>query len=324
MTLAWPSAHALALAIVVADVVARALRLQWMLRGAGRRVSLWETIVVNGFGDAAAALTPLRIGGHPARFVGLLHAGVPGRTTLPVLAVEAIVGNVVVILCTIVLAVFLAPEWWATIAPRILVAGRRFAPWIAAIAALSILLALVVRARRGRTSGGRAQDGSARRGLAAAAGRWLRDALHAARTLPTGVILAAVPLSVINVFGRVLVLPILALALPDPPSFATVTMGSFALVYGQLVLPTPSGAGAVELGFLAGAAGDLGLDGERILFYWRLYVSILPIVFGIAVALPRYGGSALMKALRGERVTAEPDDERAAPAERSSDGEAPR
>lgn len=292
MRLDWPAAHALALALVVADVVARGLRLQWMLRGAEQRVSLWESIVINAFGDAAAALTPLRIGGHPARFVGLLHAGVPGRTALPALAVEAVVTNAVVVVCAVVLAVLFAPEWWATIGPRVAVAGRRFAPWIAGIAALSLLLWLLVRRRRAR----------ARDEVEGAAGTWLLDALRAARGLPASAILAAVPLSVVNVFGRVLVLPVLALALPDPPGFGTVVMGSFALIYGQIVLPTPSGAGAVELGFLAGAAGDLGVTGEHLLFYWRLYTSILPVLFGIAVSLPKYGRSALLRVLRGSSV----------------------
>jgi uncharacterized membrane protein YbhN (UPF0104 family) len=292
VTLDWPAAHAVALALVVADVVARALRLNWMLRGAGTRISLWETVVINAFGDAAAALTPLRIGGHPARFVGLLHAGVPGRTALPALAVEAIVTNAVVVVCTVVLAVLFAPEWWAAIGPRVAAAGRRFAPWIAGLAVLSLLLWLAVRRRRAAL---RVVPGGP-------AGSWLLDAVRAARGLPASVVLAAVPLSVVNVFGRVLVLPVLALTLPDPPGFGTVTMGSFALVYGQIVLPTPSGAGAVELGFLAGAAGELGAEGDRLLFFWRLYTSILPVLFGIAVSLPKYGRSALLRVLRGERV----------------------
>jgi uncharacterized membrane protein YbhN (UPF0104 family) len=310
VTLDWPAAHALALALVVADVVARALRLNWMLRGAGARVSLWETTVINAFGDAAAALTPLRIGGHPARFVGLLHAGVPGRTALPVLAVEAAVTNVVVVACTVVLAVLFAPEWWAAIGPGVAAASRRFAPWIAGVAVLSLLLWLLVRRRRDAIPAA----------AAGAAGSWVLDAVRAARRLPASAVLAAVPLSVVNVFGRVLVLPVLALALTDPPGFGTVTMGSFALVYGQIVLPTPSGAGAVELGFLAGAAGELGADGERLLFFWRLYTSILPVLFGVAVSLPKYGRSAMLRALRGDRVVSPPAPEPPESGGRASSG----
>jgi hypothetical protein len=38
---------------------------------------------------------------------------------------------------------------------------------------------------------------------------------------------------------------VLALTLPDPPPMGPLALGSFALLYSQLVLPTPSGAGAV-------------------------------------------------------------------------------
>ena len=65
-------------------------------------------------------------------------------------------------------------------------------------------------------------------------------------------------MSFINLATRVAILPVLALTLADPPAMGPLAVGSFALLYSQLVLPTPSGAGAVELGFLGGAAGDLG------------------------------------------------------------------
>jgi uncharacterized membrane protein YbhN (UPF0104 family) len=289
VTLSATEAHAIALALVVADIVARGLRLQWLLRGAGQRIPLWESVVVNAFGDAAAALTPLRIGGQPARFVGLLHAGVRGRTVLAVLAVEAVVTYGVVLVGGLVLALRFAPEWWAAAGPQLAAASRRLAPWIAGVVAVSIVVVLLVRPRSTRPKGGRGGP------LA-----WLGGALGAARGIRAWPIAAAVPLSVVNVFGRVLVLPVLVLAAGSGAGFGAVTMGSFALLYSQLFLPTPSGAGAVELGFLAGAAGDLGEPQRRLLFFWRLYTAILPVAFGIAVSLPKYGRAAVMRVLRGE------------------------
>jgi uncharacterized membrane protein YbhN (UPF0104 family) len=78
-------------------------------------------------------------------------------------------------------------------------------------------------------------------------------------------------------------------------------LGSFALLYSQLVLPTPSGAGAVELGFLGGAAGDLGNDQGWLLLWWRFYTSGLGVILGVWVAAQIYGWPALRK-LVGHRA----------------------
>lgn len=87
------------------------------------------------------------------------------------------------------------------------------------------------------------------------------------------------------------------LALPDPPPSAAAWFGSFLLVYGQLVLPTPAGVGVVELGFLGGAAGELG-GGIGLLLAWRWWTSGVPVLGGLAVvAVARARG-------RAARVTA--------------------
>ena len=66
-------------------------------------------------------------------------------------------------------------------------------------------------------------------------------------------------------------LPVLALTLPEHPPFGVMLVGSFVLLYAQLVLPTPAGAGAVDLGFLGGMAGDLGADETGLLLAWRFW-----------------------------------------------------
>ena len=78
------------------------------------------------------------------------------------------------------------------------------------------------------------------------------------RRMPRWPLVASLPLSFLNLATRVAILPVLAATLPQPPELGPMVLGSFALLYSQLILPTPSGAGAVELGFLGGAAGDLG------------------------------------------------------------------
>ena len=75
-------------------------------------------------------------------------------------------------------------------------------------------------------------------------------------------------------------------------------LGSFALLYSQLILPTPSGAGAVELGFLGGAAGDLGPRSGWLLLVWRFYTNGVGVLLGIGLAARAYGWPALSRLAR--------------------------
>ena len=85
---------------------------------------------------------------------------------------------------------------------------------------------------------------------------------------------------------------------PSPPAMGPLALGSFALLYSQLVLPTPSGAGAVELGFLGGAAGDLGSGEGWLLLAWRFYTNGIGVVLWAwsLAGLRIYGWPALRAA----------------------------
>jgi uncharacterized membrane protein YbhN (UPF0104 family) len=96
----------------------------------------------------------------------------------------------------------------------------------------------------------------------------------------------------------VAILPVLALTLPSPPAMGPLVVGSFALLYSQLVLPTPSGAGAVELGFLGGAAGDLGSGEGWLLLAWRVYTNGIGVLLGVVLAVRIYGWPALRQLAR--------------------------
>jgi uncharacterized membrane protein YbhN (UPF0104 family) len=111
--------------------------------------------------------------------------------------------------------------------------------------------------------------------------------------MPRWPLLASLPLSFVNVVTRIALLPVLALTLPDPPALPVLVVGSFALIYAQLILPTPGGAGAVEFGFLGGAAGDLGNDGSRLLLAWRIYANGIGAALGIWLAIRHYGWPAV-------------------------------
>jgi uncharacterized membrane protein YbhN (UPF0104 family) len=118
------------------------------------------------------------------------------------------------------------------------------------------------------------------------------------RRTPRWAVAASLPCTAINVVARVAILPVLVMTLPDHPPLGPVLLGSFALLYSQLILPTPSGVGAVELGFLAGAAGDLGDDAGRLLVAWRLYTSFAGVALGAVLAVRYFGWESVRRLLR--------------------------
>jgi len=273
-------AHVVCLGLVAADLLARAWRIQWIIRGLGHRISLWDSFVLNAFGDAACALTPLRLGGEPARLAGMLRSRVPAPAAFVAISLEVLAAWPVIIVAAGWLAWRYAPEWWQEAGPRLSSAAAGAWPWVVAVVILSLL------AWR-----------SATQRVASPAARQLRRPVRRAmvywRRMPRWPLVASVPMSLVNLATRVAILPVLALTLPSPPPMGPLALGSFALLYSQLVLPTPSGAGAVELGFLGGAAGDLGADEGWLLLAWRIYTNGIGVLLGVVLAARVYGWPAL-------------------------------
>jgi uncharacterized membrane protein YbhN (UPF0104 family) len=277
-------AHLICVGLVAADLLARLWRIQWIVQGLGHRMTAKDAFILNAFGDAACALTPLRIGGEPARLAGMLRSGVPPTGAFVAISLEVLAAWPVIIVAAAWLVWAYAPAWWVSVGPRLGEAAEHAWPWVVAV-----VLASVVAWRYARlvTSP-----------VARQLRRPVRRALVYWRRMPRWPLLASIPLSVINLATRVAILPILALTLPEPPPMGPMLLGSFALLYSQLVLPTPSGAGAVELGFLGGAAGDLGEHQGWLLLAWRFYTNGIGVVFGIWLAAQIYGWPALRKLVR--------------------------
>jgi uncharacterized membrane protein YbhN (UPF0104 family) len=272
-------AHLLCVALVATDLLARAWRIQWIVKGLGHRMSLWDSFVLNAFGDAACALTPLRIGGEPARLAGMLRSRVPPTAAFVAISLEVLAAWPVIIVAAGWLIWRYAPAWWIVAGPRLSAAASSAWPWVLVVALAS---ALAWRAARK---------------VASPATRQLRRPIKRAmvywRRMPRWPLVASVPMSFINLATRVAILPVLALTLPSPPAIGPLALGSFALLYSQLVLPTPSGAGAVELGFLGGAAGDLGTGEGWLLLVWRFYTNGVGVILGVVLAARIYGWPAL-------------------------------
>jgi uncharacterized membrane protein YbhN (UPF0104 family) len=277
-------AHLICLGLVAADLLARAWRIQWIVRGLGHRMTVKDAIVLNAFGDAACALTPLRIGGEPARVAGMLRTGVPAPAAFVGISFEVLAAWPVIIVAAGWLIWKYAPAWWSTAGPGLTAAAVGAWPWIVVVLGLSALA--WVYAHRVSSP------------LTRQLRRPVRRIFVYWRRMPRWPLLASLPLSLVNLATRVAILPILALTLTSPPALGPMTLGSFALLYSQLILPTPSGAGPVELGFLGGAAGDMGQGEGWLLLAWRFYTSGVGVLLGVLLAASVYGWPALRKLVR--------------------------
>jgi uncharacterized membrane protein YbhN (UPF0104 family) len=277
-------AHLICIGLVAADLLARAWRIQWIVQGLGHHMTVKDAFVLNAFGDAACALTPLRIGGEPARLAGMLRCGVPATAAFVGISLEVLAAWPVILVAGAWLLWRYAPAWWLSAGPRLGAAAEGAWPWI-----VVVVLASVVAWRYAR----RISSPVARQ-----LRRPVRRALVYWRRMPRWPLLASAPLSLINLATRIAILPVLALTLPSPPPMGPMILGSFALLYSQLVLPTPSGAGAVELGFLGGAAGDLGESQGLLLLAWRFYTNGVGVVLGVWLAAKIYGWPALRRLAR--------------------------
>src|SRR5256714_9360880 len=80
--------HLLALGLLGVDCLVRAWRIQLAVWTAGGRLSFTDAFRLNLYGEAASQLTPNRLGGEPARFLGLTEAGVRPVTGIVAIGVE--------------------------------------------------------------------------------------------------------------------------------------------------------------------------------------------------------------------------------------------
>jgi uncharacterized membrane protein YbhN (UPF0104 family) len=274
-------AHVICLGLVATDLLVRACRIRWIMQGLKQNLTLRDAFIVNAFGDAANALTPLRIGGEPARLAGMLRIRMPGTAAFVGISLEALVSRAVLAVATAWIAWQYAPEWWLSAGPRLRTTAAMTWPWI-----VGILLAGAIIWHYTR----RVVSPATRR-----LRRPMRRVLVYWRRMPRWPLVASVPLSAVAIATRVAILPVLTLTLPSPPPIGPAMFGSFALLYSQMVLPTPSGAGAVELGFLGGAAGDLGESQGWLLLAWRFYTTGLGVLLGAGLAAQLYGWPTLRR-----------------------------
>lgn len=268
-------AFAICALLIAVDFTSRTWRMQLFLRGVGRRASFREVMLQTFVCEAGAILTPMRIGGDAARLWAMRRSSLPMTASIVCMGIETLAMAAVIITLTFALMVTVASEWWGAVGPALLGTASDGWPWLLVVGIASLVGWFVARHYAPR--------------LRAVFQREVRSVRRYARVMPRWAYLASVPLTLVNIGARVAVLPVLASTLSAPPPLLATMIGSYALLYGQLVTPTPAGAGAVELGFLGGAVGELGAEEGRLLLLWRVFTAIIPLLIGAAVAALHYG-----------------------------------
>ena len=296
-----PRSHLFAALTVIAEVVARSLKLTWSAKAVAIRLPFRISVRTSLAGDFGGNITPARSGAEPARYLVLAEAGIPPRNALVVLYAELFLE--VLSLATVVLVVAIVFRHAGKVLGALVGVVGAYAAFVLGIAFLAIVLS---RKDVGETP----PRWAARLGLRA--GRWrviqrwlghVRTTVEAVRNVDMRWAFASFLASVVHVAMRLVVLPALVLpAVQGPVPLAPLALWPLGFLYGVAIVPAPGGGGAVELAFRA-ALGDVipGYIFGAALVWFRFYTFYIYIILGAIVA----GGVAL----RAVRQTEEFEEE---------------
>jgi uncharacterized membrane protein YbhN (UPF0104 family) len=273
--------HALAVLLLAVDCIARAWRIQLAGRAAGGALSFRDALRLNLYGEAASTFTPNRLGGEPARFLGMTWSGMRVVTALVALGVEVAAEWPVFGVVVIALGAYYVPDWSEAV-ERFLT--HNLARDLLAIELVALLVLIIVWVLQRLVRAGAVRHRVRR--------QW-RVALAHVRRAPSWVLFAGALLTAISLAARALILPALVWGYPDAPPLAVMFFGSLALLHAPLVVPLPSGGGGIEVAFLSGLAGDFG-PGHQVtmLLLWRFYTTILLTALGMYLLVRTHGVTA--------------------------------
>ena len=273
--------HLLAILLLVVDCAARAGRIQLATRASGGRLSFRDALRLNLYGEAASTLTPNRLGGEPARFLGMTWSGVRVVTALVALGVEVAAEWPVFGIVAVALVAYYVPDW-SQAAEQFL--SHNLARDLLSIELIALAVLIVIWTLQRLVRPGAIRHRVRR--------QW-RVALAHVRRAPWWVLFAGALLTVVSLGARALILPALVWGDPAAPPFSVMFFGALALLHAPLVVPLPSGGGGIEVAFLSGFAGDFG-PGHQItmLLLWRFYTTILLTILGIYLLVRTHGAQA--------------------------------
>lgn len=296
------SAHALALAAALTELVARVLKVKFAARSLDVPLRMTTSLRVCLAGDFGSAITPARAGTEPARYFILSQAGVKPVGALILLFSE-------LFLEALSLGVIVAAAAIVFSGQGALVAGLTGVAGAYAAGVLAIAIAGGLLARRNAAG----PPPRWVRGMGIHAGHW-RAVQRALRQLRTGMggirkarpvpLLAALVFSVIHVLLRLAALPIIVLAMAPDVDLAQLVLWPLVILYGGAVAPAPGGGGLMEVAFKAVLGGVIPAAAfVTSLVWWRFYSFYIYLLLGALVA-----GNSVMAALRSDPAsTSGPD-----------------
>jgi hypothetical protein len=293
--------HALAILAVMAEIVARSLKLTWSASAVRIRLPFRISLRTSLAGDFGGAITPARSGAEPARFLVLVEAGVAATNALVVLFAELLLEALSLAVVVIVVAIVFRNAG-RVLGALVGVVGV-YAGFVLGIAVLAVLLAR-------REVHDAPPAWAARIGIRA--GRWrviqnwlarVRMAVDAVRHVKASWAIAAFLASVVHVAMRLCVLPALVLpAVTEPVPLAPLALWPLGFLYGAAVVPAPGGGGAVELAFRAALGKVIPAHAfPAALLWWRFYTFYIYIALGAIIA----GGVALRAVRKTEELEEE-------------------
>ena len=294
------TAHLLAVAAVVTEIVTRSLKITWSAKAVDIRLPFMTALRTTLAGDFGASITPARSGAEPARFLVLAEAGIPTSRALVVLYSELFLEALSLAFVVIVVAIVFrhaGPVLGALVG----VVGI-YAAFVIGLGVVAVMLST-------RHVDGAAPSWARRLGLRGhrwtVVQRWfrqVRDTVASVRHIDKRWAAASFTMSVIHVAMRLCVLPALVLGAGASAPLAPLALWPLGLLYGAAVVPAPGGGGAVELAFRAALARSIGPHlFAAALLWWRFYTFYIYILLGAVVA----GNTAL----RAVRRTHEIEDE---------------
>jgi len=269
--------HLLPLLALSLDVLVRAWRMQLAVWSVGGRLAFGDAVQLNLYGEAASTLTPNRLGGEPARFVGLTQAGLRPVVALVALGVEVAAEWPVFALMALGLAAYYVPGWEAAAEVWL---KRHLATDLVVIESVVLAVLLVIYVIQRFVKAGTIRHRVRR--------QWRVAMAHVRRT-PWWVMGGNAALTAVSLAARALVLPALSWGIPGAPEFAVMFLGSLALLAVPLAVPLPSGGGGIEVAFLSGFAGDFGRRQVTMLVLWRFYTMILLTGLGVYAMIRSLG-----------------------------------
>ncbi len=278
--------HLLALALLAADSVVRAWRIQLAAWTAGGRLSFNDAVRLNLYGEAASQLTPNRLGGEPARFLGLTEAGLRPVTAIVAIGVEVAAEWPVFLVAGAALFAHYVPDWRNAARSWL---HRHRAGDLVTIEILALLVLITVYLLQRLARAGFVRHRVRR--------QW-RVALAHVRRAPRWALGAGALLTAVSIAARTLILPALAWGMTDAPPFGDMFYGALALLHAPLVVPLPSGGGGVEVVFLNGFAGDFGGRQVTMLLLWRFYTAGLLTVLGVYALVRSLGYRAAVQVFK--------------------------